>query len=157
MNTISNIENLLNSKKTEVSKEAQFLMGGAYAEDMSIDLDNFSIEEEIKKFADVDMRGYRLLIRSYITPAKTKSGLFLGQKAIDEQIYTCTTGLVVRKSKEAYDDPRFRKGHWCQVGEWIAFDKTRANLHYILGLPCWALQEEGVEFAVPDPRMTTKR
>ena len=152
-----------NTNISELRLDLQYLKGGAYSEDISIDLDNFSIEEEIKKFSmtddlSVEPVGYSVLVRAYISPEKTKGGLILSQNTLDQQIYTNNTGLVVKKSNEAYDDPKFKKhDHWCQVGQWVAFDKTRANLHYIFGLPCWLVQEQGIELRLGDPRITTKR
>lgn len=113
---------------------------------IGIDLDNFSIEEEIAKYKDenfAEMVNYNVLVRQYISPSRTKSGLYILEQSLEKEIYSSRIGLVVKKSPLAYDHPDFA-GHWCEVGEWVMFSVENSKSTTLYGNPCFFVQEKGI-------------
>lgn len=114
---------------------------------IGIDLDNFSIEEEIAKYQDdnfAKMVNYNVLVRQYISSPKTKGGLYIPEKSLQNERYDSCIGLVVKTSPLAYDHPDFEKGSWCEVGEWVLFSTAHAQSRVIYGNPCYFVQEKGI-------------
>jgi len=125
-------------------------------EDIGIDIDkdNFSIQNEIAKFADVEVPGWKVCIRLFIPPTTTKGGILLTAKTHDEHEFQNCVGLVVKKGPDCYKGPSFIDGcaHWCQVGEWRVFPRhTGLKIKY-KGMPLWMIDDVAVGIGVKDPR-----
>lgn len=125
-------------------------------EDLGIDLQNFSKEEEISKFEDVEPQGWTILVRLYTEP-KVKNGLYIPDIVHDEQQYKNCVGLVVRKSKAAYLDDRYNQtGEWCKVGDWVGFPRHAGYKIHYEGLPVFVLKEDAIDFVIGDPTKITR-
>jgi len=122
-------------------------------EDLGIDINNFSIEEEIKKFQNIKPQGWTVVVRLYTEP-KIVNGIFRPDVVHDEQQYRSCVGLVVAKSKAAYLDPRYdQTGEWCKVGDWVVFPRHagyKINCHK---LPIFVLKEDAIDLIIDDPRI----
>ena len=125
--------------------------------DEGIDLENFSKEEEIAKFAGIHAVGWAILVRLYVEPKITKGKIFIPDKAHDEQQYRGCVGLVIKKSKGAYLDDRYAQtGPWCEVGDWVGFPRHAGYKIYHNGLPVWVLKEDGIDYKTDNPRTITR-
>ena len=125
-------------------------------EDPGIDLDNFSKEEEIAKFSDMEPLGWRVIVRLYTEPQK-KNGLYMPDIVHDDQQYKGCVGLVIAKSKAAYLDSRYEQtGPWCEVGDWVNFPSYCGYTIFYEGIPIFVLKEDRVAARVNDPRKITK-
>ena len=76
--------------------------------EIGIDMDDFSIEDQIERFKDYEVPGWNLLIRLYI-PATVRKGsvLTLPDQVLKREEDFTYVGLVVGKAKAAYLDPRY--------------------------------------------------
>jgi co-chaperonin GroES (HSP10) len=125
--------------------------------DEGIDLENFSKEEEIAKFSGLEAVGWTIIVRLYVEPQSTKSGIFIPAKAHEEQQYKGCVGLVVKKGKGTYLDDRYAQtGHWCEVGDWVGFPRHAGYRIYHNGTPLWVLKEDGIDYRTDDPRKISR-
>jgi co-chaperonin GroES (HSP10) len=128
-----------------------------YEDYIGIDLETFSIEEELAKHKNVDIPGWHVLIRLYVKPIKTKGGIYLTPKIQEEEIYSRPVGLVVAISPSAYKDSRYKDtGPWCKLGEWRVFERHNGYRIFIDGIAYWYLPEDAVGMRVNDPSIITK-
>jgi len=84
--------------------------------------------------------GYRLLVRPYSGPKKTKGGLILTDNASETIQMTTVVGLVVAMGDLCYkDEDKFPSGPWCKNGDFVIYGryagsrfKTKYGEHRIL-------------------------
>jgi len=84
--------------------------------------------------------GYRLLVRPYAGPKKTKGGIYLTDNASETIQMTTVVGLVVEMGDLCYQDKeKFPKGPWCKKGQFVIYGryagsrfKTKYGEHRIL-------------------------
>ena len=98
--------------------------------------------EGIKEYLELIPKpvGYRLLVRPYAGPKKTKGGLILTDNASDTIQMTTVVGLVVAMGDLCYkDEDKFPSGPWCKNGDFVIYGryagsrfKTKYGEHRIL-------------------------
>jgi co-chaperonin GroES (HSP10) len=98
--------------------------------------------EGIQQYLDVIPKpvGYRLLVRPYAGPKKTKGGILLTDNVSETIQMTTVVGLVVALGDLCYSDKdRFPKGPWCKEGQFVIYGryagsrfKTKYGEHRIL-------------------------
>jgi len=84
--------------------------------------------------------GYRLLVRPYSGPKKTKGGIIFTDTAAETIQMTTVVGLVVEMGDLCYaDKDKFPKGPWCKKGQFVIYGryagsrfKTKYGEHRIL-------------------------
>ncbi len=122
-------------------------------EGASIDMNKFSISEEIAKFDKMKVDGWDVVIRLYMEPQQTAGGLWKTAKTIEEGEYANCVGLVVKIAEGAYKDPRYEQtGRWCEVGEWRMFPRHGGNKYKYKGIPIFVMKEDAIGPRVEDPR-----
>jgi len=121
-------------------------------ENLGIDLLNFSLEKQLKIYDGIEMQGWNILVQLYIQTEKTEGGILIPDLARDEEQYRSCVGLVIKKSKASYEDPRYRQtGHWCKVGDWVVFPRHAGYKISVLGAPTFILKEDAIDFTIDDP------
>jgi co-chaperonin GroES (HSP10) len=132
-------------------------------EDLGIDFETYSLEEEIAKYNGVDPSGYQLLIRVYVPKKITKIGnLFLPDESIDklnqDAKFTNLTGLVVKIAVGVYkDQDRYMyTGPYCQIGDWVQFPRASGHSFAHNGLTSIYMTEDYILGKVKDPRTITR-
>ena len=66
--------------------------------------------------------GWRVLIAPFNPPKKSKGGILLNQKTLDEDAIQTNVGYVLRMGPLAYaDKERYPTGEWCKEGDWVIF------------------------------------
>jgi len=98
--------------------------------------------EGIKKYLKLIPKpvGYRLLVRPYSGPKKTKGGILFTDSAAETIQMTTVVGLVVAMGDLCYkDESKFPSGPWCKNGDFIIYGryagsrfKTKYGEHRIL-------------------------
>ena len=64
--------------------------------------------------------GWRILVLPYRGIGKTKGGVLLTDKAVEEQQIASVCALVLEVGPDAYaDKDKFPNGPWCKKGEWV--------------------------------------
>ena len=66
--------------------------------------------------------GWRVLIAPFNPPKKSKGGILLNQKTLDEDAIQTNVGYVLRMGPLAYaDKERYPTGPWCEEKQWVIF------------------------------------
>ena len=66
--------------------------------------------------------GWRVLIAPFNPPKKSKGGILLNQKTLDEDAIQTNVGYVLRMGPVAYaDKERYPTGPWCEEKQWVIF------------------------------------
>ena len=96
-------------------------------------------EDLFNKLGDlsgVDIAANRVLCAVYIRPEKTKSGLYLSSKTIDEDRYQGKIGLIVKAGPLAFDpESEWFSGINYKPGDWVMFrpsDGWSLEIHGVL-------------------------
>ena len=64
--------------------------------------------------------GWRLTVLPYKGVGKTKGGVLLTDKAVEEQQIASVCALVLETGPDAYaDKDKFPHGPWCKKGDWV--------------------------------------
>ena len=64
--------------------------------------------------------GWRIVVLPYRGVGKTKGGVLLTDKAVEDQQLASVCALVLKVGPDAYSDPeKFPTGPWCKEGDWV--------------------------------------
>tara|TARA_Y100000015_G_scaffold10436_1_gene9941 strand:+ start:512 stop:931 length:420 start_codon:yes stop_codon:yes gene_type:complete len=97
--------------------------------------------------------GWRIVVLPYKGVEKTKGGLLLTDKAIEEQQLTTNVGLILNMGPDAYADKnKFPNGPWCLKGDWIVFAKYAGSRVKIEGGEIRILNDDEVLAKLDDPK-----
>ena len=97
--------------------------------------------------------GWRIVVLPYKGVEKTKGGLLLTDKAIEEQQLTTNVGLILNMGPDAYADKnKFPNGPWCVKGDWIVFAKYAGSRVKIEGGEIRILNDDEVLAKLDDPK-----
>ena len=96
--------------------------------------------------------GWRMIILPYRGSEKTKGGIVLTGKAVEEQQLTTNVGLILNMGPDAYGDKdKFPNGPWCAKGDWIVFAKYAGSRVKIEGGEIRILNDDEVLAKLKDP------
>jgi len=97
--------------------------------------------------------GWRMVILPYKGVEKTKGGLLLTDKAIEEQQLTTNVGLILSMGSDAYADKnKFPNGPWCKKGDWLVFAKYAGSRVRIEGGEIRILNDDEILAKLKDPK-----
>ena len=97
--------------------------------------------------------GWRMVVLPYKGVEKTKGGLLLADKAIEEQQLTTNVGLILSMGSDAYADKnKFPNGPWCEKGHWIVFARYAGSRVRIEGGEVRILNDDEVLAKLKDPK-----
>jgi chaperonin GroES len=83
---------------------------------------------------------------------KTKGGLLLTDKAIEEQQLTTNVGLILNMGPDAYADKnKYPNGPWCKKGDWVVFARYAGSRVKIDGGEIRILNDDEILSTVEDP------
>lgn len=95
-----------------------------------------------------------VLLATYIEPEKTKGGIILVQKTIDEGRYQGKVGLVLKKGPTAF---KFTQGGFAyegdvpEVGDWVVYRLSDAWESLIGGVSCRFIDSDLIKAITNDP------
>lgn len=94
------------------------------------------LAQEVGDLSEIELFNNQILVAVYIRPQKTKSGLYLSDKTVDEDRYQSKVGLLVKKGPSAFDD---------KTGEWFAGEEFNLN-DWLFFRPAdgWSITVNGV-------------
>jgi co-chaperonin GroES (HSP10) len=95
----------------------------------------------------------QILVAIYISPDKTKGGVYLPDSAVQEDIYQGKCGLVLMKGPMAFKDDAQTEfmGQDVEVGDWVAFrvgDTWQLTLN---GISCRLITDRNIKMRVAKP------
>jgi co-chaperonin GroES (HSP10) len=125
--------------------------------DPGIDFENYTLEEEIKKYDGVEPLGHQILIRIHIPKPEVNAGLItkphtMIHKEMEDNLFRKFVGLVIKIGPECYLDERFVKGPRCQVGDWVTFTRAFGGSFSHNDLTSITINDDDVRLKVIDPR-----
>jgi co-chaperonin GroES (HSP10) len=109
--------------------------------------------EEIGSVNDLEIFNNQILCAVYIRPEKTKSGIYLTDKAREEDKFQGKVGLIVKMGPEAFADG---SGEWFSnntfsVNDWVLFRPSDGWSITVNGVLCRILDDINVRGRVQHP------
>ena len=96
--------------------------------------------------------GWRIVVLPHKGVDKTKGGLLLTDKAIEEQQLTTNVGLILNMGPDAYaDKTKYPNGPWCKEGDWVVFARYAGSRVKIEGGEIRILNDDEILSTVKDP------
>ena len=136
-----------NNKKAE-KKENRFLK--KLQKDAKESIEHLPNEKVLERLPDPT--GWRMLVLPYKGQGKTKGGVLLTDKHMEERTYTTVTALVLKMGPECYkNEERFPNGPWCKKGDWIIFGRYAGSRFGIEGGEVRILNDDEIIAVVNDP------
>jgi len=120
----------------------------AHATDPKIEL-----LQEVGDIKEVEIFNNQILCAIYIRPQKTKSGIILTEKYVDEDKYQGKVGLVLKMGPEAFvdDSGKWFKNMKIKVGDWVVFRPSDGWSVSINGKSCRILDDVAIRGRVKSP------
>ena len=136
------------NNKIAEDKENRFL--NKLQKDATSSIEHLPSEKVLERLPEPT--GWRLLVLPYKGQGKTKGGVILTDKHIEERTYTTVTALVLKTGPACYkDEKRFPDGPWCKKGDWIVFGRYAGSRFGIDGGEVRILNDDEIIAVVKDP------
>ena len=98
--------------------------------------------------------GYRILIRPIAPIKKTKGGIILTDKAVEDQAYLNSKGRVVAMGDECYDKS---KKPWCTIGDYVVYGRYAGSKIDVGGVKMLLLNDDEILAVLPNPDILTTK
>ncbi len=97
----------------------------------------------------------QVLVAGYVRPAKTKGGIFMPDKVIEEDRFQGNIGLVVALGPGAFKDDDIAKFHGkkLKVGDWVMYVPADGIAIFINEVPCRLFSDTRILMKVTDPEI----
>lgn len=96
--------------------------------------------------------GWRILVLPFKAEKKTKGGVILTDKTIEDSQLTASVALVLAVGPDAYaDKEKFPNGPWCKQGDWVIFARYAGSRLPIEGGEVRILNDDEVLGTIKDP------
>jgi co-chaperonin GroES (HSP10) len=97
----------------------------------------------------------QVLVAGYIRPGKTKGGIFLTDKSVEEDRWQGNIGLVLALGKGAFKDDGVAHFHGdkLKVGDWVMYTPADGVSMFIREVPCRLFQDTRILMKVSNPEI----
>ena len=96
--------------------------------------------------------GWRILVLPHRGQGKTKGGVLLSDKTVEETQIATNVGLVLAVGPDAYNDKeRFPNGPWCKEKDWVIFARYAGSRLNIQGGELRILNDDEILGTTDDP------
>jgi co-chaperonin GroES (HSP10) len=96
--------------------------------------------------------GWRILVLPHRGKGKTKGGVLLSDKTVEETQIATNVGLVLEVGPDAYNDKeRFPNGPWCKKKDWVIFARYAGSRLNIEGGELRILNDDEILGTTDDP------
>lgn len=110
------------------------------------------IKSELGDLTGIEIFHNQVLLAIYLRPEKTKSGLILTSKHLDEDRYQSKIGLLVKRGPQAFiDDGNWFNGMKFSENDWLVFrmsDGWKVTVNDVL---CIIIDDVNIKGRVPHP------
>ena len=108
---------------------------------------------DLGDISGIDLFNAQVLCAIYLRPQKTKNGIFLTDRTVDEDRYQSKVGLLIKVGDSAFSpgDGWWMKGDVPRVGDWVIFraaDGWDTDIH---GVKCRMLSDTAIRGRVSQP------
>jgi len=95
----------------------------------------------------------QVLVMGYVAPARTKGGLFMPDKVVEEDRFQGNVGIVVALGAGAFRDDHIAKfnGDSLAVGDWVMYVAADGVSLFINEIPCRLFSDTRILMKVQDP------
>ena len=109
-------------------------------------------EKQIESSKLPEPTGWRILVLPHRGKGKTKGGVILSDKTVEETQIATNVGLVLKVGPDAYKDiDRYPNGPWCKEKDWVIFARYAGSRLNIEGGELRILNDDEVLGVVEDP------
>ena len=110
-------------------------------------------KEEIPETSKLPVpTGWRILVLPHRGKGKTKGGVILSDKTVEETQIATNVGLVLSVGPDAYNDKeRFPNGPWCKKKDWVIFARYAGSRLNIEGGELRILNDDEILGITDDP------
>jgi co-chaperonin GroES (HSP10) len=104
---------------------------------------------------DTQVLHSKVLVATYVRPAKTASGIYMPDKTVEEDRYQGTIFLVIALGKGAFKDDNIAQfnGDTLKVGDWVMGVAGDGISMFINGVPCRLFDDTRILMKVKDPEL----
>ena len=96
--------------------------------------------------------GWRILVLPFKAQEKTKGGVILTDKTVEDSQLTASVALVLATGPDAYNDKeKFPNGPWCKQGDWVVFGRYAGSRIRIDGGEVRLLNDDEILGTVDSP------
>ena len=96
--------------------------------------------------------GWRILILPFKMSEKTKGGVIMTDKAIEESQWSTNVGLVMKVGPLCYmDQEKFPTGPWCKEKDWVLFGRYAGARIKIDGGELRLLNDDEIMATIDNP------
>ena len=96
--------------------------------------------------------GWRILVLPFKADKKTKGGIILTDKTMEDSQLTASVACVLAVGDDAYQDKeKFPNGPWCKQGDWVVFGRYAGSRIRIDGGEVRLLNDDEILGTVDDP------
>ena len=96
--------------------------------------------------------GWRILVLPFKAKQKTKGGILLTDKAVEDSQLTTTVAMVLATGPDAYkDENKFPSGSWCKQGDWVVFGRYSGSRLRIEGGEVRILNDDEILGTIENP------
>jgi chaperonin GroES len=96
--------------------------------------------------------GWRILVLPFKAKEKTKGGVILTDKTVEDSQLTASVAMVLAVGDDAYQDKeKFPNGPWCKQGDWVVFGRYAGSRMKIDGGEVRLLNDDEILGTVDNP------
>ena len=108
-----------------------------------------------KNMKDFTVLHSQVLVATYVRPAKTKGGIFMPDKVVEEDRWQGNCGMVIALGKGAFKDDGVAKFHGdgLKIGDWVMYVAADGVSLFINEVPCRLFQDTRILMKVTDPEI----
>lgn len=108
---------------------------------------------DLGDLSNIEIFNNQILVAVYIRPHKTKSGIYLSDKTVDEDRYQGKVGLLVGMGPAAFQDD---SGQWFNnasfsLHDWLVFRPSDGWSINVNGVLCRMLSDTQIKMRIPTP------
>jgi len=108
-----------------------------------------------RNLKDFEVLHSQVLVATYVRPAKTKGGIFMPDKIVEEDRWQGNVGLVIATGPGAFEDDGVAKFHGKKIvpGDWVMYVAADGIAMNINETPCRLFQDTRILMRVTDPEI----
>jgi len=113
------------------------------------------ILSDIGDISGVEVFNRHVLLAVYQRPTKTKSGLYLADRTVEEDRYQSKVGLILKMGEHAFvpdEEHSWGDGEF-SLGDWVILPAAAAYSMLVNGVMCRLVPDHNIKMRVSDPDM----
>lgn len=108
--------------------------------------------DELGDISDIELFHNQVLLAVYLRPQKTRSGLYLTDKHVDEDRFQSKVGLLVKSGPQAFEqDGNWFSGLNFADHDWLVFRPSDGWSITVNGVLCRIFDDINIRGRVPHP------